>query len=234
MSKAYLRIDDTPSEITEEFMDYLCDKGIKPVVFAVGENIEKRFDEAVYALKKGAVIGNHSYSHKNFNEISFEECVEEIEKCEKALEKLYNEAGVERKYKFFAFPYGDKGGENKDKIQKYLKEKGFCRLDDREIGFEWYKEADLHKDIDTFWTFDFGEYMLPWESGYTYASILERIHDRNPDSGGALLEEGSMHIVMIHDHGETNRFMPGYYKTILDYVMDCGVEFVEPKFVDIK
>ena len=39
---------------------------------------------------------------------------------------------------------------------------------------------------------------------------------------------------MIHDHGETNRFMPGYYKTILDYVMDCGVEFVEPKFVDIK
>ena len=75
MSKAYLRIDDTPSEITKDFIDYLCEKNIKPIIFAVGENIDNNFDNALYALKKGAVIGNHSYSHGHFSEMSFEECI---------------------------------------------------------------------------------------------------------------------------------------------------------------
>ena len=231
MSKAYLRIDDSPSKITPDFVDYLSEKGIKPVVFAIGEKIEKYFDQAVYAVQKGAVLGNHSFSHKSFSKISFDECKKEIEKCEIMLDKLYSMAKVERKYKIFAFPYGDKGGENKTLLQSYFKSNGFCRLNDEAIGFDWYKQYDLHKDADAFWTFDFAEYLLPRENGYTYESILERIHDKSPKTGGALLEDGSNHIVMIHDHEQTDSFMPEYYKTILDYVIDCGVEFIEPKFV---
>ena len=63
MSKAYLRIDDSPSKITRSFIDYLSEKNINPIIFAVGENIDNNFDSALYALKKGAIIGNHSYSH---------------------------------------------------------------------------------------------------------------------------------------------------------------------------
>lgn len=231
MSRAVLRIDDSPSQITPEFVDYLCERNITPVIFAVGENLEKYFENAVYALKKGAVVGNHSYSHRHFGEISFDQCVCEITRCEKLLDELYYTAGIERRYRIFAFPYGDKGGENKDKLQDFLKENGFCRLDDREIAFGWYRENGLDKDIDSFWTFDFGEYMLPWENGFTYQSIIERIHNQNPPSGGALLEKGSFHTVLIHDHEQTNRFMPEYYKAILDYAAEWGVEFVRPEFI---
>ena len=231
MSKAYLRIDDSPSEITPDFIDYLEEKGITPIIFAVGKNIKKHFDNAVYALKKGAIIGNHSFSHPEFSSLSFEECVSDIEECELWLEKLYLTAGIERKYKLFAFPYGDKGGKNKDKLQQYLKNKAFSRIDDRNISFDWYIECSLDKDIDVFWTFDFGEYQLQKNNGFSYETVLYRIHDKNPDNGGVLLEPNSNHIVMIHDHAETNKIMPDYYKSILDYVMTCGVEFVDPQFI---
>lgn len=231
MSKAYLRIDDSPSEITPAFLDYLTEKGITPIIFAMGENIEKHFDNAVYALKKGAIVGNHSHTHPQFSQLTFKECIAEIEQCETWLDRLYQAAGVERKYKIFAFPYGDKGGNNKDKLQQYFKEKGFSRIDDRDINFEWWSENGLDKDIDAFWTFDFGEYQLQQDNDFTYETILYRIHDKSPKDGGVLLEKDSNHIVMIHDHAETNKVMPDYYKTILDYVIANGVEFIEPKFV---
>lgn len=231
MSKAYLTIDDISTKLTPKFMDYLNERGITPIMFSIGCNIEEHYDEALYALRKGAIIGNHSYSHPHFSEISYEACVEEIEKEERILNDLYQAAGVERKYKIFRFPYGDKGGENKDKIQAYLKEQGFCRIDDSSINYDWYKEWGLNKDIDVYWTFDFSEYQLWFTEGFTYDNVLERIHDTNPEYGGVLLDNEAMHIILMHDHEESDAIMPDYYKTILDYVISQGVEFVEPKFL---
>lgn len=231
MSKAYLTIDDISSELTKDFIDYVVGKGITPIMFAVGENLEKYFEEAVYALRKGAIVGNHTYSHRGFSQISFEECTEEIQKCEVLLNKVYEAAGMERKYKIFRFPYGDRGNETGERIQTYLKENNFCRIDDSAIYFDWYKEYKLNEGMDIFWTFDFEEYQLSWDNGYNYESIKQKINDKNPDNGGALLEEGSMHIVLIHDIPDCNRVMPDYYKTILDYVISLGVEFITPQFI---
>ena len=44
---------------------------------------------------------------------------------EEVLNRLYQDASVPRLYRPFRFPYGDKGGENRDEIQKYLKKNGF-------------------------------------------------------------------------------------------------------------
>ncbi len=230
MIKAYLRIDDSPSEITPDFVDYLADKNITPIIFAVGENIEKHFDNAVYALQKGAVIGNHSHTHPDFSKLSLEQAVDEIEKCETLLDKVYECAGVKREHKLFAFPYGNKGEQNKNAIQQYLKAKGFARVDDTAIQFDWYKQNGLDKDIDSFWTFDLAEYQLQWNNGFTYESILERIHDKHPKDGGALLQENSNHIILIHDHFQTNVIIKDYYKTLIDYLINAGVTFVRPEF----
>ena len=117
MSKAILTIDDIASKNTPAIVDYLCEKHIKAVLFAVGENVEKYFDEAVYALQKGMIVGNHSYSHPSFSKLSLEEGIAEIEKNEEVLTRLYEKAGVAREAKVFRFPYGDKGGENKEALQ---------------------------------------------------------------------------------------------------------------------
>lgn len=231
MSKAYLTIDDGITVNTPNIINYLCEKEITPILFTIGKQIETHWDEALYALKMGAIIGNHSYSHPHFSELTLSECITEIENQEDILNKLYHTAGVERKYKLMRFPYGDKGGKNKEDLQKYLKKNHFCRIDDSNIRYDWYKENALDTDIDVLWTFDFAEYMLVNNNGYTYDSILHRIHDNNPPTGGVLLEENSYHIILIHDHIETEKVMPDYFKKIIDYVIAFGVEFLRPQFI---
>ena len=160
MNSALLTIDDIASKNTPAIVDYLNEKRIKAILFATGQNVERYYEEALYAVKNGMIVGNHSYSHPAFSSLSMKECMEEIEKCEIVLERLYKDSGVERVFRPFRFPYGNKGGDNKNALQKYLKEKGFQKVDDTHITYPWWRENSLDTDIDTFWTFDFEEYKI--------------------------------------------------------------------------
>ncbi len=232
MIHALLTIDDIASKNTPAFVDYLNEKGIPALVFAVGENVENHYDEAVYALQHGMVVGNHSYSHPYFSEISFEEAVADIEKNEEVLNKLYADAGVKRVARPFRFPYGDKGGENKDALQAWLREKGFNKVKDDKIPYAWWKEQGLDRDIDTLWTFDFMEYMIRPDSEFTEKDVQARMHDKAPKEGAVLFEDGGRHILLIHAHDETEELVPGYYRLFLDELLEKGVVFDKPEFFE--
>lgn len=231
MNSALLTIDDISSKNTPAIVDYLKEKQIKAILFATGENVEKYYDEAIYALKNGMIVGNHSYSHPAFSTLTWEECVEEIEKCETILDKLYKDSGIERTFKPFRFPFGDKGGENKAAMQKLFREKGFHKVDDRHITYPWWKENGLNEDIDTFWTFDFGEYNIRQGSGFTKESVWERMHNPNPASGAVLFAENNRHILLLHAHDETEELLPEYYKLFIEHLLENGVTFEEPRFL---
>lgn len=228
MIHAILTVDDISTKNTKMIVDYLNEKKITAVMFAWGELIENHYENAIYALQHGMIIGNHSYSHPHFSELSLEEAIEEIEKNEEILDKLYKDAGVERKYRPFRFPYGDKGGKNKEALQEYFVTHGFDKLNDKQIPYEWWKQMGLDKDIDTLWTFDFMEYCIRPNSGFTKENVFERIENRNPEDGAALLEDGGSHILLIHDHEETEDLVPGYFKMFIDYVLEQGVIFDKP------
>ena len=231
MSRAILTIDDISSRNTPAIVDYLTEKGITAVMFARGENVERFYDEAIYAIRKGMIVGNHSYSHGAFSELSLDEGIKDIEKCERVLDKLYSDSGIQRKYRPFRFPFGDKGGENKEGFQKYFRENGFDKLDDRMIPYPWWRESGLNKDIDTFWTFDFEEYRLPWNDGFTRESVLNKMNSRNPERGAALYGEGNRHIILTHAHDETDAVWPDYYKEMIDLALENGVVFDKPEFL---
>ena len=148
MISAVLTIDDVASNNTPAIADYLESRGIQAIMFACGKKLEQLQGNGVYALKHGMILGNHSDSHPHFSQISYEEGCREIEKCEERLDKVYQEAKVERRFRPFRFPYGDKGGKNKEALQKYLKENGFHKVKDTKISFPWWKEQGLHRDID--------------------------------------------------------------------------------------
>ena len=231
MIKALLTIDDIASKNTPQIVDYLVEKGITALMFAWGENIDRLPEEAEYALKKGMIVGNHSYTHPHFSELGFDECRNEIDNNEEVLDSFYTKAGVERRYRPFRFPYGDKGGENKDLIQKYLSEKGFDKVKDTEIGFPSWKEMGLDKDIDTFWTFDFMEYCIRPGSGFTADDVMKRIYDTVPGNGAPLLKDGSNHILLLHAHDETEAMVPGYYRIFIEELLKNGVDFTGPEFI---
>ena len=231
MIRAILTIDDIASKNTPAIVDYLNRKNIRALMFAWGENVEKEYDNAIYALRNGMIVGNHSYSHPAFSKLSYEQAVEEIEKNEALLDRLYKDAGVERRYRPFRFPYGDKGGKNKDALQKYLSEKGFDKLCDRQIPFKWWKDLGLDKDIDTFWTFDFAEYLIRKDSNFTKKDVFKRINDPAPEFGTALLKDGGSHIILLHAHDETEEMVPEYYKLFIDCLLEKGIIFDDPEFI---
>ncbi len=231
MIRALLTIDDVSSENTPAIVDYLCEKNIPVIMFMVGEWAQKHPDQLIYALKNGIVVGNHSYSHPHFSELSFDECVKEIEKNEEVLDRFYEKAGVERKFRPFRFPYGDKGGANKALIQNYLSEKGFDKVNDTRIRYPFWKEQGLDKDIDTLWTFDFAEYNIRPGSGFTADDVIKRIHDSAPAQGAPLLEDGGEHILLLHAHDETEDLVPGYYRIFIEEALKNGVEFTGPEFI---
>ena len=228
MNSAILTIDDIASKNTPAIVDYLKEKGIKAILFATGRNVECYYEEAIYAVKNGMIVGNHSYSHPAFSSLTLEEGIEEIEKCEAVLEKLYKDSGVERVYKPFRFPYGDKGGENREALQKYLRENGFHKVDDTHITYSWWRG---NTDIDTFWTFDFAEYNIRQGSDFTKDSVWKRMHDTNPKEGAVLFAENNRHIILLHAHDETEEMLPGYYKLFIEHLLENGLVFDEPRFL---
>ena len=233
MNTVLLTIDDVPSRNTPAIVDELCARNITAIMFAVGMNVERFYDEAVYAVRKGMIVGNHSYSHATFSSITLEEGIGEIEKCEAILERVYQDAGVERKHRPFRFPYGDKGGANKAELQRYLAQNGFDKVDDRHLPYDWWRENCLDRDIDTLWTFDFEEYRTQNDETFTRDSVWEKMKDANPKLGAALLGENQRHILLMHAFDETEAVWPGYYRELLDALQQRGVTFDPPAFIRI-
>ena len=231
MIQAVLTIDDMPSRNTPAIVDTLCERGIRAVMFAVGENLAALPAEARYALQKGMIVGNHSDTHPHFSELTAEEGMREIARCEARLDEVYKSAGVARTFRPFRFPYGDKGGANKAALQRYLRDQGFDKLDDRMIPYPFWRDQGLDKDIDTLWTFNFCEYMIRPGSNFTAEDVLRRIHDADPAEGAPLLREGGRHILLLHAHDETEALVPGYCTAFLDELLSAGVTFAEPAFI---
>lgn len=242
MKTAYLTIDDIPSRQTPEIIEFLVSLNIKPIMFCWGENIEKNRKEAVYALKKGAILQNHSYSHPHFSELSFEEAKQEILRNEELLESVYAEAGVKREYKLFRFPYGDQGSDKKENLQRFLKEQGFAHIDDRAFDEKEYERIGQKANRDVLWTFDYAEYNIRPGNPFTFDDVVKRTdYYFGPPEKTDAWQEGqsgkapdgmvSKNIILIHDHLETEECYPGYFKKQIKLALERGVRFVDPAVI---
>lgn len=231
MSKqAYLTIDDGPSEYTKDLVDYLNKKNIPAIMFFIGQNVDLHEDMALYAIKNGMIIGNHSYTHPKFSELSLSECIVEIERADEVIKRLYNKAGCPNYDKIFRFCYGDKGGANKDELQKYFRTNGYKKLDCGGIIYRWFSENKLDTDIDILWTFDYAEYNL-LSHKWTSCDVLNHMLETEPELGGSLLNKTSEEILLIHDIPKTNEYYNGYFIDLIERTLDMGISFKKPNFI---
>lgn len=232
MKVAYLTIDDGPSENTKQYINYLRDNSIPAIMFFIGEHIRCLPDIAVSAIRNGIIIGNHTMSHHRLSTCSFKGAVSEIEQMESLIDDMYRKAQCQRPCKLFRFPYGDKGGKNSEKIQTYLKENGFKKIDPTGITYPWYYEMMLDKGNDTLWTFDFEDYKLSRKvQEITEAQIMQRIQQKEPLHGGSLHNMQSRDILLMHDLSKSNKRFEGYFTNILDAARQLNVTFEMPKFI---
>jgi peptidoglycan-N-acetylglucosamine deacetylase len=244
VKKIYLTIDDIPSVFFDKKIDFLYENKIPALLFCQGNMIENKIDKLVESIKRGYVLCNHSFSHPHFSDLSIEQCYSEINRTDRIIQKLYDEAGMGWEKKYFRFPYFDRGGnsggvsyEKKEsatnigriiKIQDILKDLGYVKPDFKDITYGWYHEESPVEYIDTFCTFDQAEYFFGnanAPSGLNDEnSILKRIEADLPAERMGLNSPGSSEIILIHDHDYTNDL---FFKCIRRYA-EKEFEFVLP------
>lgn len=230
-----------------EKLAYLHKKHIPAVLFCRGDFLERHSKIAIQALELGFIIGNHSYCHPSFSDITLEQCFEEITCTDEIIAQLYQSAGILREHKYFRFPYGDKGGlrgpdvyweysleENvrKELIQEHLCKLGYVQPLFEDVTYKYFRKAGLLDDLDWYWTYD----CLEWATRYEQPpygirglkEVLERIRDDLPiatqEGWTGLQDSRSSEIIVIHDHLETSEmFIP-----IVEQLLQCQLIFWTP------
>jgi peptidoglycan/xylan/chitin deacetylase (PgdA/CDA1 family) len=240
---AYLTIDDAPSEHFEQKIEFLLSKDIPAIFFCPGNALEIRPEAAITAIRRGFVLGNHSYDHSHFSEIPLEACFEQIRKTDELLEAIYRRAQRPFTTKYFRFPYGDKGAlagddpwapiseaglERKQAIQDYLRQLGYTQPSFADITYRYYQEAGLLDDVDWYWTYDVGEwstYIEPHVYGIeTDADVMARMEEISPEEGRGLNTPGSAEIILTHDHAHTTEL----FFAVINRLLEKGISFQLP------
>lgn len=79
MKKVALTFDDGPNDsYTETLLEGLEERGVKATFFLLGKEAEENPALVKKIYEGGHLIGNHSYSHVNLSELSYEEALIQI------------------------------------------------------------------------------------------------------------------------------------------------------------
>ncbi len=100
----FLTFDDGPGEYTKEVLKILDKYNIKATFFVLGELVKYKKQIILEIFRKGHTIGSHTFSHKNFYDLSkkftLQECKnileEELIKTKKEIDSILDK--VEIKY----------------------------------------------------------------------------------------------------------------------------------------
>jgi len=239
MKKAYLTIDDGPSVGRIEKVDILNKYGIQAIWFSMGIDMIERPDAAIHTILSGHVLGNHSYTHPDFSEITLAECEEEIIKTDELIDDLYRQAGVKRPVKLFRFPYGNKGvnkgfyefeytdeeKERIDTIQNILLKNGYVTYPFDDINYKYFENMMKTGQIDWLWTYDTMEWCVFQEKNpygvKCIDDVLEMMDIDLPERWMGLNYSDSNEIIVIHDHPQTSNM----FEPIIKGLLDKGIEF---------
>jgi peptidoglycan-N-acetylglucosamine deacetylase len=248
--KAYLTIDDAPGRDFAVKMEFLYQHGIPAIFFCEGRYIQQRGAELCAAIERGFVIGNHSFDHPHFSDLSAKEARWQILLTDELIEQLYRQTRIERPAKYFRFPYFDSGGDasgaayeekwskpasewytfeyadRRREIQEYLRELGYRQPKFEGVNLKYFNDRNMFADIDVRCTYDQAEYWLHNENAprglSTEAAILARIDEDFPYEGRALNCEDTVDILLVHDHDRTTEL---FFKIVERY-LEKGIRFL--------
>ncbi|MCG8387739.1 MAG: polysaccharide deacetylase family protein [Cytophagales bacterium] len=116
-----LTIDDAPSGDFRNKVDFLHSKNITGIFFFIGKKLKKDRYALKYAVEKGQIIGNHSYQHKHYSDLSIQRCKDDILEAHELITGTLAEL-KQPPCQYFRFPYGDKADYKYGRIFQSFKE----------------------------------------------------------------------------------------------------------------
>jgi len=215
----YLTVDDGPSPRAQEKLEFFSTKGVTAIWFLLGQNIEKNKEAAIDAVRRGHVLGNHSYSHPHFPLTSMKKIREEIDRTEVLIEEVYEAAEVVRPAKLFRFPYGEQGGFLKRwKLRKLLQKYGFQTgpFDSVQFGL-----LSRNKPGDPYWMWSYDTRDWAMDKEGIRHLTFEQI-SKNLDTYLQSYSREKDQIILMHDHERTTQ----EFCKLVDRFIAHGVSFV--------
>ena len=134
--KVALTFDDGPGPHTERILDILAEYDVQATFFVVGFQVENFPGLLSRMVQEGHLVGNHSYSHTDFSEISLPEVKREIEHTNQLIKR---ETGYEPK--FIRPPYG----RIRDQQLENLIEKGYKFINWSVDSLDWDEDHNTHE-----------------------------------------------------------------------------------------
>jgi len=239
----YLTIDDAPSVDCVNKLNYLDEHRIKAVWFAEGKRMEEYPDFAIDILRRGHILANHTLTHPYFSTISLDQAYTEIAQTDAILNSIYEQAGIERRHRFFRFPYGDKGDglyggvrqprsaegrARHNAIQRYLRDLGYTQPPFDDVTYGNFREIGLLEDMDWFWTYDTYDWCPyfdhPQHGIDSVEKVLARLDENVPEDWRGINDSASADIVLIHDHITADNI----FMLIVAKLLAKGVDFRLP------
>lgn len=218
ISKIYLTIDDSPSVHMDKKVSFLKKHNIPAVFYARGEHIEKYPNQIINAIQHGFLIGNHSYTHPYFSQISLTQCLEEIMNTEKLINECYLSSGKERICKVIRLPFGDRGAgpkvkeaANEPNTVKVLELQSFLKSN----NFKTLNFQPTNSYIDSHWDWDTEDYKSKHISDKD--SYLNKMHrffnDYQEDSA----------VILLHDFYNNHDL----FKASMTFLLSKKVQFLD-------
>lgn len=236
---AYLTIDDGPSKDWREKLDFLNGLEIKAVWFCQGCSLEQYPDFFPAAVESGHSIGNHSYDHPDFSQISLAAARNQICITDELLSRNFSALGITDYPKWFRFPYGNRGDRDpqtsvenriakRNALQSILKELGYSVPDFPEVTYTRFHEWREDGGYDWWWTFDCKEWALdPAFAKYNLFSLddlIRRIKTGVDTDEIGLTSGSSAEVVLIHDLAHSTQL----FKPLINTLLTIGLEFQSP------
>jgi peptidoglycan-N-acetylglucosamine deacetylase len=119
---------------------------IKAAIFVVGKNVDSPLGQRLLKLwnDAGHIIGNHTYSHRDYTATEFSEYIADVLRCE---ELLTNHSQFRR---LFRFPYLKEGktAEQRDRMRSWLAAHGYKNGAVTIDASDWYVDERMAKKLE--------------------------------------------------------------------------------------
>lgn len=172
-------------------LDTLEAYGLKTALFPIGRNIESAEGRSLLEPwnDAGHIIGNHTYSHRNFHSLTAAEFQTDVLRCHQLLKPYPAYRSL-----FFRFPLLKEGNtqEKRDALRQFLTTHGMRNGHVTIDASDWFYDAELRRRLAADPAYDVSRFRAPY-----LAHLLDRAnyYDRLAKS---VLNRSPRHTLLLH------------------------------------
>jgi len=185
-------------------------------LFANGKMAGYRYEMLAEWTKNGLELGNHTFTHQDYNQLEPDAFFGIVEKGEPMTRKLMGEAGKEMTY--FRHPFLHRGNtpEKVEALETYLKEKGYVEAPVTIDNSEWIFAAAFDKAVKE------GDIAMQAKIGDSYVEYMMAKTRYYETQSQKLFGRPISHTLLIH----SNALNAHYVDELLRAYIGLGYSFV--------